>query len=260
MKKLWYLFKLGIKAVLRVVFAVISGGEECVICGKKSFLYPLCRECRKSYLSIKNMEKNDLFKNRCKICGKELLSTQETCFDCRIKPVVTHVDKMLPLFPYRIWNKELMFMWKSQEIRSLSLFFAKILNLVLQKLDSKVVIPVPPRKGKLQQKGWDQIDELCNLLEYIYGYKVLRILERSTAMQQKKLGREGRLKQIGKAYSVVPPSRFQKALKPYKGTLPENIILLDDVCTTGSTLESCSLVLKEVGIETITGVTLFTVD
>ena len=257
MKKLWYLFKLGIKALLRLAFAVISGGENCVVCGGKSFLYPLCRSCRKNYLCV--IEK-DLFEGRCRICGKELLSTQDTCFDCRQKPVVSHVDKMLPLFPYRIWNKELMFMWKSQEIRSLSFFFAKILNGVLHKLDAKVIIPVPPRKGKLQQKGWDQIDELCNLLEYVYGYKVLRILERSTVLQQKKLGREGRLKQIGKAYSVVSSSKLQKALKPFHGTLPKSVILLDDVCTTGSTLESCSIVLKEAGVEKITGVTLFTVD
>ena len=235
MKKLWYLVKLGIKALLRVVFAMISGGEECVVCGKKSFLYPVCRDCRKDYLAIKD---RDPFEG----------------------PVVEHVDKMLPLFPYRIWNKELMFMWKSQEIRALSLFFAKILNGVLRNLGAKVIIPVPPRKGKLQQKGWDQIDELCNLLEYIYGYKILRILERSTVIQQKKLGREGRLEQIGKAYNVISSEKLQKSLKPFDGTLPEVVILLDDVCTTGSTLESCSISLKEAGIKTIIGVTLFVVD
>lgn len=257
MKKFWYLVKLGIKAFLRVVFALISGGEECVVCGKKAFLYPLCRDCRKEYLSIKDRA---LFEGRCHICGKELLSTQETCFDCRIKPVVEHVDKMLPLFPYRIWNKELMFMWKSQEIRALSLFFAKILDGLLKKLGAKVIIPVPPRKGKLQEKGWDQIDELCNLLEYIYGFKILRILERSTVIQQKKLGREGRLEQIGKAYNLVSPEKLQKSLKPFDGKLPKEVILLDDVCTTGATLESCSIPLKEVNIESIIGITLFIVD
>lgn len=257
MKKLWYLFKLGIKALLRLVFSIISGGDECVVCGKKSLVYPLCRDCRKEYLSIKE---SVLTKERCKTCGKELLGVHNTCSACREKSVINHVDKMLPLFPYRIWNKELMFMWKSQEIRSLSLFFAKILNGVLQNLDSKVIIPVPPRKGKLQQKGWDQIDELCNLLEYIYGFKVLRILERSTAIQQKKLGREGRLKQIGRAYRVVEQVKLQKMLKPFNGTLPQAVILLDDVCTTGSTLESCSISLKEVGIKHITGITLFVVD
>lgn len=257
MKKLWFLLRLTVKTMLRFEFAVISGGEDCVVCGKKSFLYPVCRSCRRSYLAVKD---KDLFADRCQICGKELLSTKETCFDCREKKVIGHIDRMLPLFPYRIWNKELMYKWKSQEIRSLSVFFARILNQVFKKLDSKVIIPVPPRKGKLAQKGWDQIDELCNLLEYLYGYKILRILERSTTIQQKKLGREGRLKQIGKAYKVIPPEKLSKSLKKFKGTLPKSVILLDDVCTTGSTLESCSISLKEAGIETITGVTLFVVD
>ena len=151
-------------------------------------------------------------------------------------------------------------MWKSQEIRSLSFFFAKILKGMLHKLDCKVLIPVPPRKGKLQQKGWDQIDELCNLLEFIYGYKVLRILERSTSIQQKKLGREGRLNQIGKAYSLVSADRLYKNLKKCNGRLPQSVILLDDVCTTGATLESCSILLKEAGIEKISAITLFIVD
>ena len=71
-------------------------------------------------------------------------------------------------------------MWKSQEIRSLSLLFAKSLNIALKKLEVKYIVPVPPRKGKIQEKGWDQIDELCNLLEYLYGFKILRLLERST--------------------------------------------------------------------------------
>lgn len=257
MKKLWYLFKLGIKALLRAAFALISGGENCLICGKKDFFYPLCRTCRKAYLAIKD---RNLLQGRCSICGKELLSTQNTCFACRQKRVVQHVDTMLPLFPYRIWNKELMFMWKSQEIRSLSLFFAKILNIVLQKVDAKVIIPVPPRKGKMQQKGWDQIDELCNLLEYLYGYRILRLLERSTRIQQKKLGREGRLEQIGKAYKLVEASIFQKILKPFDGKVPESVILLDDVCTTGATLESSSICLKEAGVKYITGITLFIVD
>ena len=257
MEKFFYLLTLGVKAVVRVCFALISGGEECIVCGKKAFLYPLCAACRKRYFAIKGQ---DLFEGRCSFCGKELLSTNNTCFSCRDKRVLLHVDRMLPLFSYRIWNKELMFMWKSQEIRSLSLFFARILAGILKKLDAKVIIPVPPRKGKLKEKGWDQIDELCNLLEYIYGYKILRILERSTSMQQKKLGREGRLGQIGKAYGLVEGSKLQKILKPYKGKLPDSIILLDDVCTTGSTLESCSISLKEVGIKQITGITLFMVD
>ena len=152
-------------------------------------------------------------------------------------------------------------MWKSQEIRSLSLLFAKSLNIALKKLEVKYIVPVPPRKGKIQEKGWDQIDELCNLLEYLYGFKILRLLERSTKLEQKKLGREGRLEQIGRAYHLAAKSVLKKQLKPYGKVFPTEVCLLDDVCTTGSTLESCSRILKEEAhIEKVSAVTLFTVD
>ena len=143
-----------------------------------------------------------------------------------------------------------MFAWKSLEVRSLSLFFAGILNKVLKEAGVEFIVPVPPRKGKVKEKGWDQIDELCNLLDYVYGFKILRLLERSTSKEQKKLGREGRLKQIGSAYHLK---------KPY-GAVPLSVCLLDDVCTTGSTMESCAFLLKEAGIKEIKGFTLFIVD
>jgi len=256
MKKIFYLIILGLKSFLRLLFTLIEGGEVCLLCGKKSYLYPLCSDCLKKYYL--NFDKA-FFDNRCSICGKELLVTKNTCSSCREHPLIKSLDHMLPLYPYRLWNKELMFMWKSLEVRSLSIMFAKLLNNVLKKLGAEFIVPVPPRKGKIQEKGWDQIDELCNLLKYKYGYKVLRLLERKTSIQQKKLDREGRLQQIGKAYFCVSEAKFQKQLKPYGAKLPKSVILLDDVCTTGSTLESCALILKEKGVENITGITLFVV-
>ena len=142
----------------------------------------------------------------------------------------------------------------------MSVFFAGLLSQALKKLKADIIVPVPPRKGKIKEKGWDQIDELCSLLEYKYGYRVLKLLERHTKVQQKKLDREGRLQQIGKAYFCVPEQVLKQRLKPYGGVFPEAVVLLDDVCTTGSTLESCAQILKEVGIKKITGITLFSVD
>ena len=240
-----FLAELGIKILLRFFFGFIGGGESCVICGQKTFLYPICKSCRISRLTP------DLQSPRCSICGKILLSTKDTCFKCRENAVIKSIDRLLPLFPYRIWNKELMFMWKSQEIRSLSLLFASILNRVLKQEEVEFIVPVPPRKGKIQEKGWDQIDELCNLLEFIYGFKILRLLERSTTLEQKKLGREGRLEQIGKAYH----------LKSYGKSYPQKVYILDDVCTTGSTLESCARILKEEAqIPTVNAISLFIVE
>ena len=93
-----------------------------------------------------------------------------------------------------------MFRWKMQEERSYSPLFSRLLCEVLRKRGDKVIVPVPPRKGKILKNGWDQIEELCTFLEKRYGFQVLRILERNTSGQQKKLSREKRLESIKGPY------------------------------------------------------------
>ena len=89
---------------------------------------------------------------------------------------------------------------------------------------------------------------------------MLRILERKTTGQQKKLSRTQRLESIKTAYSLCSSQVLIRALKPFSGRLPESVCLIDDVCTTGSTLESCAEILKKEGVKTVNAVTLFTVD
>ena len=179
---------------------------------------------------------------------------------CRENPVLHSTDRVIPLFSYRLWNRELMFRWKMQEERVFSPLFAGLLSDVLRKSGAEVIVPVPPRKGKIRRNGWDQIEELCTFLEKRYDFRVLRILTRNTSKQQKKLSRSQRLESIKSAYSVCSPKAFKRALKPFSGRLPDTVWLVDDVCTTGSTLESCAEILKKEGISTVNAVTLFTVD
>ena len=179
---------------------------------------------------------------------------------CREKPVLKSTDCVIPLFSYRLWNRELMFRWKMQEERNFSPIFAKLLSEILRKTGNEVIVPVPPRKGKIRKNGWDQIEELCCFLEKRYGFRVLRILERNTSGQQKKLSRTQRLESIKTAYQLCSRKLVLNALKPFSGKLPDTVCLVDDVCTTGSTLESCAEILKKEGIKTVNAVTLFTVD
>ena len=185
---------------------------------------------------------------------------KEKCMICRENPVLKSTDTVVPLFSYRLWNRELMFRWKMQEERDFSPLFAGLLCQVLKEFNAKVIVPVPPRKGKILKNGWDQIEELCVFLEKRYGFRVLRILERNSSKQQKKLSRAQRLESIKSAYSLCSRQVFERALKPFSGQLPETVCLIDDVCTTGSTLESCAEILKKEGVKTVNAVTLFTVD
>ena len=199
-------------------------------------------------------------KERCECCGKELICMKGRCMSCRETPVLKSTDRVISMFSYRLWNRELMFRWKMQGERIFSPVFARLLCDVLRKMEETFIVPVPPRKGKIRENGWDQIEELCSFLEKRYGFRVLRILERNSMGQQKKLSRTERLESIKTAYSLCSSKVIQRALKPLSGRLPEAVCLIDDVCTTGSTLESCAEILKAAGIKKVSAVTLFSVD
>lgn len=227
-----------------------------MVCGAKTFVIPVCKHCRSVYFNIGNV----LNIKRCEVCGKELISSIGSCMKCRDQRVLIHTDRVIPLFSYRLWNKELLFRWKISGERSISGMFAKLVADVLKELEISVIVPVPPRKGKIQKNGWDQIDELCQFLRLRFGFRLLEILERNSVNQQKKLNREERLLTIKNAYSLRSPKELSKVLKSFSGNIPEKVCLIDDVCTTGSTIESCAEILKEFGIKTVDVITLFTVD
>lgn len=171
--------------------------------------------------------------------------------ECRDSPVLKSTDKMIPLFSYRLWNKELLFMWKIQGLRALSYFFAGLVSKALKELQIEYIVPVPPRPGKIKKNGWDQIDELCKILKFHYGFKLLSLLERTSSTQQKKLNREERLSTIQSAYVLSE--------KVYE-VLPSELCIIDDVCTTGSTIETCAHIIKaNTTVKKVYAMTLFAV-
>lgn len=240
---------------LRIIFNFFVGTETCLICNSKSYNYPLCRTCIRKELIL-----NFDYSERCKICSKPLLSEINTCTECRENRILLSCDYIFCIYTYRLWKKNLLFAWKMEEKRSLSYLFSMIINSVLKNnqnfIGEKFIVPVPPRKNKIKNKGWDQIDDLCNFLSLKYNYKVLKFLERINLNQQKKLNREERLNVRGKSYSLS--SYFYKYKK--KNLLPSSVILIDDVLTTGITIEECSKLLKGAGIKNVKALTLFIVD
>lgn len=255
MEKIIFEIKQKIIFLIRAFYSFLNAGEDCVICSNKSFVLPVCKKCREEYFSTQTIFKT----KRCDVCGKPLISTNTDCLQCRDTPVLKHTDKVFPLFSYNLWNKEILFLWKINEIRSLSPFFAQKVAQVLKHFNQKIIVPVPPRPGKIKEKGWDQIDELCSFLKNRYSFKVLEILERNTKQEQKKLDRKERLEQISSAYVFKSPEKQEKILKNFENRMPEEVCIIDDVCTTGATLEQCAIILKEKGVKIVNAITLFAV-
>jgi ComF family protein len=98
-----------------------------------------------------------------------------------------------------------------------------------------LIVPVPLHKRRLQERGYNQsvllAEGLSRKLNIPCAPNAL-VRNRQTESQTKK-SREERLKNMAAAFSVTDPEKL-------KG---KHILLIDDVLTTGATIESCALAL-----------------
>ncbi len=196
---------------------------------------------------------------RCSRCGKILVSEHGVCLRCRTEKSFSHADSVFALYSYRLWGKNIVFLWKKKGVRLLADFFAARVLYALRALGQNIVVPVPPRHGKIFSVGWDQIENICFLLEKS-GVQVWRVLERVSEVEQKKLDRAGRLAVISSAYKAKDSALIAKEESRHGSSLPSEVCLCDDVITTGATVESCSIALKKIGVQKITALSLFMVD
>lgn len=163
--------------------------------------------------------------------------------------MLTSIDRIISLFPYDAVGQDALVSWKLRGKRSLSRVFAECLARSLEfdaGIRDMTIVPVPPRPKKMKEKGWDQIQELTRYLSHTHNVQVNNCLCRTSAFQQKKLGRTARFANIKGTFIVKDRS-----------SVPETAIVLDDLMTTGSTLDACAETLKSAGCGKVYGLTLF---
>lgn len=109
------------------------------------------------------------------------------------------------------------------------------------------IIPVPLHKRKLRERGYNQSEYWANGLAKSLAIPVDHSLSRIqyTTTQTKKTRTE-RIKNVEGAFKVLKPELL-------KG---KSILLVDDVITTGATLEACGAALWEVGIRSLSLATI----
>lgn len=219
----------------------------------------LCDNCMQDFVNYDSFLNGR--KQRCLCCGRELISEIELCSRCREERIAASADRVFSIHSYALWKKDVLYMWKTEEVRVMSPFFARIVRDALCEIESiagcsVTVVPVPPRPGKIRKYGWDQIEELCYYLKKMYGINCEELLVRYSKTQQKKLDRRQRLEMIENGYGPVSEKKLKKLIKG----IPDTVVLIDDVLTTGSTAEACSKILKNMGVRKVFVLTIFAVN
>jgi competence protein ComFC len=110
------------------------------------------------------------------------------------------------------------------------------------------MLPVPLHKVKLRERGYNQSAWICVGLSEATGVPVLKkglFRKKYTQTQTGKSGEE-RQKNVEDAFGIEGQELIQG----------KSILLVDDVSTTGSTINSCAGIIKDAGAECVFGVAL----
>ncbi|MCK5198928.1 MAG: ComF family protein [Spirochaetales bacterium] len=227
---------MGIKKVITLILP-----ERCILCGEiitdKTNFNPLCSACEAGLASLQG--------NVCSTCGFPLISEVNNCLRCR--EVKFNYLSNRSVFKYHGSIKEIIYQYKFNNRKSLSFYFAKILSDVLiNNYPGSIIVPVPGRKIVRKNRGWEHIDLIGKILKHKYKLPVQKLLIRKGKKAQKTLSRENRAENLRKSI------RIQKNIK----TFPASVVLLDDVFTTGTTINECAGILKSAGVEKIYSLTI----
>jgi ComF family protein len=103
-----------------------------------------------------------------------------------------------------------------------------------------VLVPVPLHRRRLRRRGYNQAGLIADALAQRVGLEVADCLARSGSAATQ-VGRDRSERRAGPAGSVE-----------LRGSVPDRVVLVDDVATTGATLAACAAVARVAGAREVT--------
>ncbi|MBC2184130.1 ComF family protein [Listeria sp. FSL L7-0233] len=173
----------------------------------------------------------------CIFCGKE--SAEPVCEDCQDRD--HFLDSNKSIYRYNDFAKEYMKKFKFQGDYEIGAIFKNELKKQLAGKNQKIV-PIPVSKIRKLERGFNQTTAILKQSDILYE----EILAKKHTEKQSKKTKKERLaaEQVfyfsGKAVCEI-----------------REILLFDDIYTTGSTLNLAAQILKEAGVEKVSALTIF---
>lgn len=161
----------------------------------------------------------------------------------------TALDHLLSALEYDEKTKKIVHALKFQGIEATGQLCAELIYHTVLLPECDLIIPVPLHPKRQKTRGYNQAALIAKHLALLMGKPHCPALTRKihTSAQARSKSREDRLANLSGAFALtVPPCTIQG----------KTCLLVDDVTTTGATLNECAKVLKQNGAKTIIGVTL----
>ena len=217
-------------------------------------------------ISIKNIFSDAMhlfYPHNCIGCGSDLLSKQELlCIKCLYKLPHTHFEKfegnpVEKIFTGRFHLKaghsefyfaknqliqELIHQLKYKDNKEIGFYLGAMMGKnILQSArfsDIDYIIPLPLYADKEFKRGYNQAEIICSGMSSVMNVSVLtkNVIRQKFTETQTRKHRTERWENVEESFAVKNPGALNG----------KNILLIDDVITTGATLEACAQTMLKI--------------
>jgi ComF family protein len=223
----------------------------CRICEKllvRASRVPFCEGCLDSFEAPAE--------KKCEVCGEALawLTYREgeplVCRVCRQKTYAFERARSYGIYDGPLVRAILLLKWERMEPLG-EWFAARLAEMVGReagRLTADVVVPVPLHRDRERQRGYNQASLISKPLARKLGLPHQAVLLMRTRPRPNKqvLSLEERWESVRGAFATRPGSQVDN----------KRVILVDDVMTTGATLDACARALLASGAKSVLGLTV----
>lgn len=223
--------------------------DICFVCGDHipGLSGHICADCRDELSFVGS--------KRCSVCGislREYIDDKlHLCRDCEVHP--KHFEKGVAPLEYEGLSRKLIRDFKYYDALHYKKMFGELMVQEILGSDMEnadLVLGVPLSLKKENKRGYNQAKLLSDYISRRLGIKSgegLLLRDKDTKVQNK-LGKEQRMKNLEGAFKVSIPDKI-------KG---KSILLIDDIYTTGATVNECAKTLLESEANSVTIATVAT--
>lgn len=211
--------------------------QRCIGCGREGNF--ICRSCRSELPGI--------MPPLCPRCGRPHPSGI-LCASCISWQA--EIDGIRSPFRFDGTIRQAVYQLKYKNLRALAEPLARLLNdyLITYPLPGEVLVPVPLHRKRLRERGYNQASLLARELSKLTGLPVVNdclIKQRHTSSQARTSTVDERQRNVTGAFICRDYSLRGR-----------QVMLIDDVATSGSTLNACATALKASGASSVWGLVL----
>ena len=205
-------------------------GYRCIVCDREiePNRYGTCDKCK--------IFPND---NYCLRCGRHKVGIGDYCHECADE--VLYFDEARSAVDYvgeaRSLVRRLKYGAAPYLAKPLSSYLLDVLLFTDWEFDCFTYVPMHVKRQK--KRGYNQAKLLAQQLALRTDKECIDLLEKTVATgNQARLNRAERLSNLSNTFETIT-------------TPPEHVVLIDDVMTTGATVNECSRMLKKAGAKIV---------